>query len=437
MKQDNQLWTFFASVKLALFTLCALALTSIIGTIIPQHESLEFYVARFGEGLTGFLRILDIIPNMYGSWWFLGLLGLLSANLIVCSIDRFPTTWKLITADQSALQPERLQRMPFTRDLPCLDADGVARCRQLLDRKGWHMREGGTADLQLLAGQKGRWSRTGVYIVHGSILVIFLGAIAGHFLGFKGSVMLPETASTHQVFAEGTNAPIDLGFDVRCDWFNIEFYPNGMPKEYRSRLTVLKGGRKVLTKDIEVNQPLHYRGITFYQASYQGYRDFLVTITDPSDGSSKTFQAPFQQQLQWSSKALHFGIINAKSFENRVIQAKLWIKATDGKPASLWLDNGVSSIIKEGGKTYTVSVKQQYATGLQVARDPGVWLVYLGCALMLAGLYLAFFMTHRRIWLVIDAKQPQKGALLAGSTNKNKMGFAKVFSELASALEEH
>ena len=48
----------------------------------------------------------------------------------------------------------------------------------------------------LYFGQKGKFSRTGVYLVHLSILVIFAGAIIGSQLGFKGSVMIPELKST-------------------------------------------------------------------------------------------------------------------------------------------------------------------------------------------------------------------------------------------------
>lgn len=436
MKNNNQLWTFFASVKLALFTLCALALTSIIGTLIPQNQSMQFYIANYGERLAGFFRVLDIVPNMYGSWWFLGMLGLLSANLIICSIDRFPGAWKLINADPTAIAPERIARMPYTQTLADPSPEGIDRYKKILAVKGWHLRGGGDNGNVLFAAQKGRWSRLGVYIVHGSILVIFLGAIVGHFFGFKASIMLPETDTTSKVFAEGTNASIDLGFSVRCDRFDIDFYSNGMPKAYRSRLTILDHGHLVETRQIGVNSPLHYRGITFYQASYQGYRDFLITITDPRDGKSKTFLAPFQQQLTWPEKHLKFGIINAQSIENRVIQAKLWLKGSNGEPATPWLDNGIATGVNQGGEKFTVSVKQQYATGLQVAKDPGVWLVYLGCALLLAGLYLAFFITHRRIWLLVDTSTPETVVVFSGSANKNKMGFAKVFNRLTAALQE-
>ena len=41
-----------------------------------------------------------------------------------------------------------------------------------------------------------------------------------------------------------------------------------MPKEYRSRLTIIEQGSPVLQKDIVVNDPLRYRGINIFQSSY-------------------------------------------------------------------------------------------------------------------------------------------------------------------------
>ena len=38
-------------------------------------------------------------------------------------------------------------------------------------------------------------------------------------------------------------------------------------------------------------------------------------------------------------------------------------------------------------------------TGLQVAKDPGVNVVWLGCALMVVGITMAFFLSHQRVWV--------------------------------------
>jgi cytochrome c biogenesis protein len=436
MKQNNSLWTFFASVKLAIFTLSFIAVTSIIGTIIPQGESHSFYVKQYGEGLARFFEVLDI-SDMYYSWWFIGLLGLLSANLIICSIDRFPGVWRIITADNLAIPPERLRKMSEKRSWN-ITAKKVSSLNlsKILEKNGWKPEQKSFDNHTLLFSQKGKWSRTGVYIVHASILIILFGAIIGHFLGFKGSVMIPETKSSSKIYSYENSRPIDLGFEIRCDLFTIEYYDNGMPKEYMSRLTVLKDNREILTKNIEVNSPLTYEGITFYQSSYEGYQDFLITITEKHSGEKNPFIVPFQQQKVWKEKQLRFGIVNAKALGQRVVQAKLWIKAGNNPATIQWIRDGNNISIKDGSKEYSISVKQMYATGLQVAKDPGVWLVYIGCILMLAGLYLAFFMSHKRIWLLISMEEKNSSLiLLAGSANKNRIDFSNRFGELAQQIE--
>src|SRR5665647_2764682 len=88
MKNRNPIWDFFASVKLAQITLFFLSTTSIIGTVIPQKESAQAYIDRYGETTAHLFQILSITPDMYTSGWFLSLLGLLCVNLIVCSVDR-------------------------------------------------------------------------------------------------------------------------------------------------------------------------------------------------------------------------------------------------------------------------------------------------------------------------------------------------------------
>lgn len=435
MKDSNDVWNFFASVKLALFTLCTISLTSIIGTIIPQKRSFEYYAENYGDDIARFFQVLDI-PDMYSSWWFLGLLGLLSANLIVCSIDRFPTAWKQITADQTVQSFSKLEKMTYTHTIQNVTTSNADFLEGLLNKQGWKTQKKISPEGQLIAAQKGAWSRTGVYIVHASILIIFLGAIVGYFTGFKGSVMIPETKQTDKVYTTETHTPIELGFTVRCDMFEIEFYDNGMPKEYRSRLTVFENDKEVLVKDIEVNHPLKYRGITFYQSSYEGYRDFLITLTDPANGSKKTFVVPFQQQVSWEEKGIVLGIVNAEAIRDRVVRMKVWVQSGTNPPETFWLDTQAESTLKESNLPYTISAKQMYATGLQVAKDPGVWLVYLGCFLMMFGLYVAFFMSHARVWIITYADGSNSTLLVAGTTNKNKIGFEKTFSQLITSLTE-
>ena len=437
MQNNNSIWQFFASVKLALITLFLIAVTSIIGTLIPQKESFEFYAARYGEKSAQLFAVLDI-PDMYNSWWFISLLFLLSFNLVICSIDRFPAVWKQVKADGLDVPPERVAKMSNLRswNLPDSHDKAARRMEEQLARLGWKPNSRSLGESTLLFSQKGSWTRTGVYMVHASILVIFVGAIIGYLGGFKGSVSIPETMERDSVVLFDTRKIEELGFTVRCNWFAIDLYPNGMPQEYTSSLTVIEDGEEVLTKEIEVNSPLKYKGITFYQSSYEGYQDFVVTITNKQSGNEETFVLPFQKQGEWVDEGIRFGVINAKVMGQTIVSSKLWFSEIDGDPTSQWLDDNSSTIIKGADHDFEVRVKQMYATGLQVAKDPGVWWVYIGCGIMLFGLYVAFFMSHRRIWLLVESKNKESIVTLSGSANKNRPGFERMFEQLALDLEQ-
>lgn len=436
MTNLKNIWNFFASVKLAIFTLCSLAVTSIIGTIIPQGEAAGFYVKQYGASAAQFMQVLDI-PDMYYSWWFLSLLFVLSVNLIVCSIERFPRVWKIIHTDNLEVSVDRIRKMSTAKEWQ-ISSENITKIypEEIFKTVSMHPEKKETEGGTLYFSQKGKYSRTGVYIVHLSILVIFLGAIVGSIFGFKGSVMIPELQGTSKFFSSEDSSTIDLGFTVLCDQFIIEFYDNGMPKEYQSTLTVVEDGKEIFTKDIEVNSPLTYKGFTFYQSSYQGYQDFILTVTDKGSGETKQAVIPFQKQQNWEEMGLRYGIVNAEAVGQRVTRTKLWLKSGDSPAALTWLDDNQQGIVKTENNSYDVNVKQMYATGLQVAKDPGVWIVYLGCGLMLLGLYMAFFLSHRRLWLFHDTSAANHKLILGGNANKNKLAFKQLFTKLENKIDK-
>lgn len=437
MKKKNPVFSFFSSVKLALITLFLLSFTSIVGTVIPQKESLDWYIHNYSETTAKIFQVLSI-PDMYNSWWFLGLLGILASNLIICSIDRFPGVWKQIKADNLATDLKRLQRMRLSATWESKKSEAALsnELSSVLSQKGWKTTQRKRDNALLLFAQKGAMTRTGVYFVHASILIIFIGAIIGEMFGFKGSIMLPETQATDSVYQFGTGDSIDLGFTVRCDRFDIEFYDSGMPKAYRSKLTVLENNKVILEKSIVVNDPLTYKGITFYQSSYQGYEDFLLTITNQKSGITETVTMPFQQQVSLGKHNSRIGIINADTMGQTVTRMKVWYKDDQGPASTFWINAGDQVTIERPGSRYTISAKQMYATGLQVARDPGVYVVYLGCFMMILGLFVAFFMSHKRIWILLGTENGKRTVLLSGSANKNKFGFEKDFGIITDKLKE-
>ena len=76
------------------------------------------------------------------------------------------------------------------------------------------------------------------------------------------------------------------------------------------------------------------------------------------------------------------------------------------------------------------------ASGLQIARFPGKSTVYFGCALLIAGVFLLFYLPQRRLWLLVSARGGQTTVLLSGMSNRNPREFDLFFSQIANKLEQ-
>jgi cytochrome c biogenesis protein len=75
-------------------------------------------------------------------------------------------------------------------------------------------------------------------------------------------------------------------------------------------------------------------------------------------------------------------------------------------------------------------------TGLQVTRDPGVYLVYLGFILMIVGCYIAFFMAHQSLCVeVVEDGNDSCRVMISGTANKNRMGMVMIVKKIASQIE--
>ena len=67
------------------------------------------------------------------------------------------------------------------------------------------------------------------------------------------------------------------------------------------------------------------------------------------------------------------------------------------------------------------------ASGLQIVRTPGKNVVYFGFALLIAGVFLMFYVPNRRLWCWIDQQDGTGRVLLAGTGNRHQLDFKYVF----------
>ena len=472
MKNANPLWKFFCSVKLTVFLLLSLALTSVIGTVIPQNESPDAYLHAYGAFRYQLLSALGVF-DMYHSWWFQGLLMLLTVNIVVCSIDRLSSNWKLIFNRHPSVRPERFRNRTDARTFTDKRrAEDLATAYEpLVARQFGHsqvIRSDGGA---VVYAEKGRLSRLGVYIVHLSVILLLVGGLVGSFFGFEGYVNIAEGETTDTIRIRNTGQLHRLDFQIRCDDFNMELYDSGAPKEYRSSLSIIEGGQTVKQKDIIVNDPLRYRGINIFQSSYgkipaeqmpaartppadSGPADsYTLNFTSSGSGMSYTVTAGVGEPVEIPEGLGKFVVMAydaEATFRGMAVGAALKgiLTPADGEPTEVLLPLKFANFDKMRGGDVIISVADQpqeaftpapaaeerYYTGLQVTRDPGVWLVYSGFILMITGCFVTFYLSHQQVCIVIDQLRNNSRVTLAGVANRNKLSMKNTVEKIHKAL---
>ncbi len=485
-------WKFLSSVKLAVVLLIILAIVCIIGTIIAQNEPPERYLQEYSQSTVNLFETLGFF-DMYHTWWFVLLLFLLTANLTVCTLDRFPHTWKIVSAPLRPIEDESLKALPYKKEITFMGGADKAEERAAKALAGHRYRfiaSRGAGNAQLIT-QKGVYSRFGVYITHVSILLVFIGAVIGAFFGFKAFLNLPEGGASKVVYLrnepmwdrimaalgiadspviqnpEGGVPAMPLGYYIRCDRFDVDYYvnamgmPTGMPSEYHSTLSIFdKDGQKILDKRIRVNDPLTHHGVTFYQSSYgtlpEGRGKIILNVRPKSDPRSEgetvvldPGQSQYVRSIDRTIKALNFapfGVRNPATgevtfyhsendeFINPTAELEIYkgskplyktyvMKTESGAP--LMPEDYVIRFVEYWGARYT---------GLQVTRDPGVWVVYSGFILLCVGPIIAFFGSHKKLWVRIQDRNGKTVVTVAGSANRNRLGFEREFNRIVDEI---
>jgi cytochrome c biogenesis protein len=294
-----------------------------------------------------------------------------------------------------------------------------------------------------LFSEKGKFSRLGVPITHLSILIILTGGIVGSVYGFKGHVEILKGETVDRIFlgARDEEIPKPLDFSVRCDDFKVSYYD--LPgkekhvKEYTSFLTIFKNGKEVLKKAIQVNHPLQYEGLAFYQANYGTIHDFTLGVQWRNKKQKATFKIPEGTTVPVpNSNALIRVLQYAPQIHNFGEGVQVVLFEPNQEPRTFWLLKAFPKFDEQRKDDFILSFEggspREY-TGLSVTKDPGVWVVWIGCGLMIFGLIASFFFSHQRVWVRIS-KSPGREIILAGSANKNRVGFEKTFGELVEEV---
>lgn len=451
----RRFWQTLGAVKTGVILLILTVILSAAGTVILQRPATDPDEIQRAYS-PQMLRLLDTLglTNVFHAWWFVLLLSLVSLSIVAASIQRFPNSWRFFSRPYKSPDEAFRKALP-QHELICVTDEeaAVSAAERALQKNGFRPERIVRENNFSLFGERNRISEMSVYIVHASLLLIFLGGIIDGLYGWRAFVSLTKGEQSNLVKPQ--NGPArTLPFAVRCDGAGQENYADGTPKKWWSDLSVIKDGGIVLRKQIVVNDPLVYGGVRFYQASYgqTGKLDkLLLTATPVNGGPAKDIALGGKENVALDADTtvrleefipdyvVSDGQVYARSEQlvnpaaHLVIESKktgqaiqYWMPPIEGK------EQNASSPYAFQGK----DVQMAYFTGLEVSHEPGQWGVWGGVVLMGIGLTVVFYFVHVRIWVVpVRDAQGQLQLWIGGTANKNRDAFEQRFRDLVKEVK--
>ncbi len=432
----QEIWKFFSSMKLGLVLLLVISGVSIVGTLLPTDPQ---------TGLAKF--------NIYGQFWFRGLLGLLCLNLLVCSINRWKFIMKSLGVPRVKVSENYLKNLKQYSSIRQKGSSSAmsSSLQSAMKSQGYRVYQDEVDGIIYLAGDKGRFGVLGSFLTHLSFIVITLGAIYGGLMGYEGYINAPEgqtfSLSNGVQWSTPKKPTADDDFQVRVNKFWIHYAPNGMVNDYYSDLTVLDNGKEMITKTIQVNDPLNYKGVKFYQSSYGSANIVSAKAVNTKTKKENLYNVDEQAGFPVEGTDIEVQVIRfipdfdpsnpdqpRSNFPNNPAVLYALYKGGQQIDTNYKLLN--TPLVYEDASVTFTGYQQGSYTGLSVRKDPGVPFVWLGCGLMVFGITLAYILQHRKVWAVIKEVNGITIADIGAVTDKNKLGLESDYNAIVNAVRD-
>jgi cytochrome c biogenesis protein len=420
------LWRLLTSMRFAMVLILAIAVLGVVGSLVIQAPAgvltdaeakadwINGIRPRFG-GWTGLMDQLQLF-EIFNSIVFRLLVAALTVSLVACSVHRIPGMIRTATKPRLEIGPGFFEHAPQHESIVVRHsaAETLEIVQRALRARRYRTLASDDGTIHLYA-DRFRWAPFAGLIGHLSLVVILAGAIVGSAFGYRDSSF---------TLAEGATLPVaaESGLSIKLIDFSDTYYATtGAPSDYASQVVLYKDGNEVARHTIRVNDPLRYGETTFYQAFFgsaavmtvkdakgnvlvsQGVP--LAWRTTADDRPVGSVSIPGTNYVAWVVGTLGNGDPTIKPGQ---MQVELY-GSTDGTPvAQQVLDQGKPTTI--GDLTVTFDRETQF-TGLNVARDPGVILVWLGAVLLFVGFVIRFTLPHKRLWARIV---PRHGGAVLG-----------------------
>jgi cytochrome c biogenesis protein len=490
----DKIWSFFSSVKIAVYIIFITLCLSMLGTIYPQESAFinmdprVYYEEEYG--LSGKIYYLLGLSHTYESWWFRGLLVMIGTSLVICSIDRVLPLYRALSKQKIRKHTSfiRRQKVVYSGDLPKeVNNDEkmlgwIEQFSGLLKKKRYRVHTEGSA----LMAEKNRFSRWGPYINHIGLIIFLLAVLMRFIPGWH--------MDQHLSIVEGETVEVPgTHYYLKNEEFILEYYsPEELSKQFREEGRVLVKRyetravlyeciencnipgmepklEEVKRHDIIVNQPLKHEGLLAYQIDYDltpQIRSVNVTLKNKENGQAfgKFLLHMNNPQEHYEVGSYQVNIINYyPDYGYKEDGTPTSLSPRPNAPAFVFLIKGPElppegevhmyfpkpgdkvrfqqdRINAAAGSPFELSAESMedvdvavYTTFLNLRIDRAMPFIWIGAAISMIGLIMGFYWQHRRIWLKID-----EGRLLLGAhTNKNWYGIRNEVADALTKLDIH
>src|SRR5579871_4039793 len=451
-------WQTLSSIKTGVILIILVVIFSAAGTIILQRPMTEPEDMQRAYS-PAMLRLLDAagLTDVFHARWFVALMILVSLSIIAASLERFPNAWRYYARPYKSPDEHFRRALPTQAQIPVKDEEhALDAVERALHKIGFKPERIVRTNSFSVFAERHRISEMAVYIVHASLLLIFLGGIVDALYGWRGFLMLTPGHQSNQIELK-SGAMRSLPFSIRCDGAGEETYKDGTPKKYWSKLAVVADGREVSNKEIVVNDPLVYSGVRFYQANYgrTGKLDKLLVSVTPGKGISGekreislsmnevvALDADTKVQLAEfiPDYVMQDGHVYARS--NDVVNPAAHLIVTSektNKVVNVWFPE-IPGIAENESSPYILEpkdLKTGVFTGLEVSHEPGQWAVWSGVVLMAIGLTFVFYVIHMRFWVVpVHDARGYMVLWIGGTANRNRDAFEHKFKQVVEQIQK-
>jgi len=415
-----------SSLRFAISLIIFIAISSGIGTFIPQGNNKKFYIEIFDNApIFGFVNGENVLKlqldHIYTSFWFLFALILLCISLAACSFRRQIPSLKASLKWIEYKSEKRFNKLKLTCNHQFNgDEDHITKADLLLKKKGWKTYK----FKNHISARRGLIGKVGPLVVHIGLIVLLVGSAYGSFAGQSKEQYLLLGESLDLI-----NESTDTKANVRLVDFSIERESDGVPKQFISKLDFSSEDLNLNEiKTAKVNQPIRFKGLTIYQADW-AISNVVLEI------DNILYQLQLKEIPEISNQV--WGVLIELGSETK----KNYLLTIDNENGPLKIsniENFSENILYLNEDPLEVnssklSLKKIItSSGLIIKNDPSVPFIYFSFILIIFGTIISLIPTNQ-LWILVNEKS--KKLSIGGLSNKNLVGFKKEFLKLSEEIK--